>query len=118
MVEFPIVNKLKYMQKNDKKMKIFPLADRVLIKIIDEKAGEQKNKFGIIIPETAGKEKTEQGEVIAIGGGKKDEQGKIVPFTVKIGDTVIFSKYIYDEVTIDSIDYVVVKEENILAIVK
>jgi chaperonin GroES len=106
------------MKNTDKKMKIFPLADRVLIKQADEKDQNEKNKFGIIIPDTVNKEKSEQGEVVALGTGKKDENGKDVPFNVKVGDTVIFSKYGYDEVTIDGQEYVMVKEENILAIIK
>lgn len=97
---------------------ILPLGDRVLIKRADQNSSEQSGKFGIIIPDTVSKEKPEQGKVVAVGEGRRDEAGKIVPLSVKIGDTVIFSKYAYDEVKSGSDEYVMVKEENILAIVK
>lgn len=97
---------------------ILPLGDRVLIKRADPGDLEKGGKFGIIIPETVSKEKPEQGKVVAVGEGRRDESGKLVPLAVKIGDTVIFSKYAYDEVKSGDEEYIMVKEENILAIVK
>jgi chaperonin GroES len=97
---------------------IMPLGDRVLIKRADVSDLEKSGKFGIIIPDTVNKEKPEQGKIVAVGSGRRDESGKIVPLSVKIGDTVIFSKYAYDEVKSDGEEYIMVKEENILAIIK
>ena len=97
---------------------IQPIGDRVLIKRADVSDSEKSGKFGIIIPDTISKEKPEQGKVVAVGEGKRDESGKIIPLSVKIGDTVIFSKYAYDEVKSGDDEYVMVKEENVLAIVK
>ena len=97
---------------------ILPLGDRVLIKRADESETEKSGKFGIIIPDTVSKEKPEQGKVVAVGEGRLDETGKRVSMSVKVGDTVIFSKYAFDEVKSGDEEYVMVKEENILAIVK
>jgi len=99
-----------------KKTSITPLGDRVLIKPEDDK-GEQKSKGGIIIPETVEKEKPQSGRVIAVGEGRL-EDGKRIPISVKVGQEVIFSKYSYDEVKIDEEDYYLIKEDNILAILK
>lgn len=93
---------------------IIPLGNRVLVKPETEK---QKTKSGIIIPDTVDKEKPMQGKVIAVGEGRFDD-GKRVPMTVKKGDTVMFSKYGYDEVKIDGEECFIIKEEDILAIVK
>jgi len=97
---------------------ITPLGDRVLLKLTDASESEKSNKFGIIIPETVSKEKPEQGKVVAVGDGRRDESGKRIPLSVKVGDTVVFSKYNYDEVKHAGEEYIMVKEENILAIVK
>jgi chaperonin GroES len=96
---------------------ILPLGDRVLIKLND---GNEKNKnsFGIIIPDTIGKEKGEQGRIIAVGEGKLNEGGELIPMRVKVGDKVIFSKYGYDEVKVGDEEYLLVSESNILAIIK
>ena len=96
---------------------IIPLGDRVLLKLADT-TEEKSGKFGIIIPETIDKEKPEQGKVVAVGEGRRDRSGALIPMSVKVGDTVIFSKYSYDEVKSAGEEYVMVKEENILAIVK
>jgi len=93
-----------------------PLADRVLIKPHTEEA--EKRASGIYIPETAQKDKPERGEVIAVGEGKRNENGQIIPLRVKVGDTVVFSKYGFDEVKIDDQDYFIVSESQILAIIK
>lgn len=95
---------------------IKPLADRILLKPI---LAEDLNttSSGIIIPDTVSKEKPEQGIVVAIGDGKWDDGVKI-PLSVKVGDKVVFSRYGYDEVKLDGEEYYILKEENILAIIK
>jgi chaperonin GroES len=104
------------MAKTIKKMSVQPLADRVLIK--PESAEAEKLASGIYVPETAQKEKPERGEVIAVGEGKRGENGQLMPLRVKVGDTVMFSKYGFDEIKIDDEDYVIVSESQILAILK
>lgn len=99
-----------------KSIKLSPLGDRVIIKPFSE--NDVKTKSGIIIPDTVSKEKSEQGEIMAVGPGKRDENGKIVPMNLKIGDKVMFSKYSGDEIKIDEVDYLVIKEENVLAIIR
>jgi chaperonin GroES len=94
-------------------MQIQPLGDRVLVKPVQEK--EQK-KGGIIIPDSA-KEKPQQGEVIAIGTGKRDDEGKLIPFNVKKGDKVLMPKYGGTEVKIDDVEYQIVREDDILGII-
>ncbi|RMG45577.1 MAG: co-chaperone GroES [Acidobacteria bacterium] len=94
-------------------MKIKPLHDRVLVKRIEE---AQKTKGGIIIPDTA-KEKPQEGEVIAVGQGKRDDQGKVHPLEVKKGDRVLFGKYSGTEVKIEGEEYVILREDEILGIV-
>lgn len=103
--------------KKDTKNAVIPLSDRVLIKPISPSDLEKKSSFGIIIPETVSKEKPEQGKVIAIGDGKY-EDGKYVPMKVKVGDQVVFSKYGYDEIKIEGVEYYILSESNILAIIK
>ena len=95
--------------------KIMPLGDRVLVRQINEDEG--KKSSGIFIPDSIKKEKPEEGEVIAVGNGKYVD-GKLIPLSVKIGDTVLFSKYGYDEIKVDDIDYIILKEDSILAIIK
>jgi len=94
-------------------MKIKPLADRVLLKPLE---AEEKTKSGIILPESA-KEKPQEAEVVAVGPGKTVD-GKLQEMTVKVGDKVIYSKYSGDEVKLDGIEYTLVEEEKILAIVE
>ena len=94
-------------------MKVKPLHDRVLVKRIEE---EQKTKGGIIIPDTA-KEKPQMGEVIAAGGGRKTEDGKVIPLDVKKGDKVLFSKYSGNEIKIDGEELLIMKEDDILGII-
>lgn len=98
------------------KIGVMPLGDRVLVKPFDEEE-MSKTASGIIIPDTVSKEKPEQGEVVAVGEGKWVE-GKKVPISVKVGDRVVFSKYGYDEVKLSGVEYYVLKEENILAIIR
>ena len=95
---------------------IVPLGDRVLVRPLSEEETGTPNSFGLIIPETVDKEKPEQGTVVAVGPGKKNEDGKVIPLSVKPGDRVMFSKYGFDEVKINGIEYVIVAESNILAV--
>jgi len=100
-----------------KKSMITPLGDRVLLKpLTDTEAG--KTPAGIILPDTIDKEKPERGKVIAVGEGKRNDDGRLIPLSVKVNDQVVFSKYGYDEVTIEDEEYYIVSESNILAIIK
>ncbi len=94
-------------------MKFRPLHDRVLIKPLDD---EEKTSGGIIIPDTA-KEKPQEGKVLAIGPGARDEQGNIVPMDVKVGDRVLFGKWSGNEVTIDGEELSIMKESDIMGII-
>jgi chaperonin GroES len=94
--------------------KIRPLHDRVILERLEE--GEQK-VGGIIIPDTA-KEKPQQGRVIAVGKGKTEKDGKVTPLDVKVGDTVLFGKYSGQEIKIDGEDRLIMREEEILAILE
>jgi chaperonin GroES len=95
-------------------MKIKPLADRVLV---EPKKELEVNKGGIIIPDSA-KEKPMEGKVVAVGTGKRDEQGKLIPFTVKVGDRVLMPKYGGTEIKLDDKEYQIMREEDILGIVE
>ncbi len=95
-------------------MRIQPLADHILIEPLKQ---EEKTKSGILLPDTAEKEKPEQGKVVAVGPGKKDETGKIIPMEVKVGDVVLFKKYGPDEIKIEDKEYLIASEEDILAII-
>jgi chaperonin GroES len=97
--------------------KIVPLGSRVLIKPFTKDELTEKNSFGIILPDSGSKEKSEQGKVVAVGAGEWKD-GKRLPVSVKVGETVAFSKYGYDDVTVDGEEYYLIKEENILAILK
>jgi len=94
-------------------MKIHPLADRVLVEPMKE---EEVKKGGIIIPDTA-KEKPTTGKVIAIGTGKLDDNGKKIPFNVKVGDKVLMPKYGGTEVKMNEKDYQIMREEDILGVI-
>jgi chaperonin GroES len=96
-------------------MKIKPLSDHVLIEPIKEK---EKTKAGILLPETAERERPEQGKVIAVGPGKRTEDGKIIPVSVKPGQKVIFTKYGPNEIKVGDKEYLIAKEEDILAIIE
>ena len=95
-------------------MKFRPLHDRVLIKVLDS---EEKTAGGIIIPDTA-KEKPQEGEVVAIGPGIKNDQGKLSPLDVKVGDIVLFGKWSGNDVKIDGKEYSIMKEADIMGISK
>jgi len=95
-------------------MKFRPLHDRVVVRRVDE---DTKTAGGIIIPDTA-KEKPQQGEVIAVGPGARDEQGKVVPLDVKAGDRVLFAKWGGSEVKIDGEELLIMKESDILGVLE
>ena len=95
-------------------MKIRPLQDRVIVKREEE---ETKTKGGIIIPDTA-KEKPQEGEIIAVGPGGRDENGKITPLDVKAGDRILFGKWSGTEVKIDGEDFLIMKESDIMGIIE
>jgi chaperonin GroES len=94
-------------------MKIRPLHDRILVKRLEE---EKMTAGGLFIPDTA-KEKPIQAKVIAVGAGKRDKDGKILPLDVKVGDRVLFSKYSGSEVKIDGEDHLIMREDDLLAII-
>ncbi|MFZ4067295.1 MAG: co-chaperone GroES [Phenylobacterium sp.] len=91
-----------------------PLGDRVLVKRVEE---EQKTKGGIIIPDTA-KEKPQEGEVIAVGPGTRDDSGKIQPLDLKTGDRILFGKWSGSEVKIDGADLLIMKESDVLGVIE
>jgi chaperonin GroES len=95
-------------------MKVKPLHDRILIKRVEEK---ETVKGGIIIPDTA-KEKPQEGEVIAVGGGKKTEEGKVIPMDVKAGDRILFGKYSGTEIKIEDVEYLIIREDEVLGIIE
>ena len=93
-------------------MKFRPLHDRVVLERID---AEEKTAGGIIIPDTA-KEKPQQGKVVAVGPGGRDESGKLIPIDVKVGDRVLFGKWSGTEVKIDGVEYLIMKESDIMGV--
>jgi chaperonin GroES len=90
-----------------------PLHDRVVVKRLE---GEEKTKGGIIIPDTA-KEKPQEGKIVAVGPGARDEAGKLVPLDVKAGDRVLFGKWSGTEVKVDGEDLLIMKESDVLGVV-
>ena len=96
------------------KLKFRPLHDRVVVKRID---AEAKTKGGIIIPDTV-KEKPQEGEVIAVGPGARDENGKLVPLELKSGDLVLFGKWSGSEVKIDGKDLLIMKESDVMGVIE
>ena len=95
-------------------MKFKPLRDRILVKRIQE---NEEKKYGLIIPDTA-KEKPMQGKVIAVGAGRTNDEGKRVPLEVKAGDRVLFGKYAGTEIKIEDVEHVILREDEILGIIK
>jgi len=93
-------------------MKIKPLGDRILVLGVEK---EKKTKGGILIPDTA-KEKPQEGKIIAVGPGKVNEKGKRIPLDVKKGDRVLFGKYSGNEIKIDGVEHLIMREDDILAI--
>ncbi len=103
------------MAKNQtERLSISPLGDRVVVLPL---AKEEQTASGILIPDSANREKPEQGTVVAVGPGRYDD-GTLVPMSTKVGDTVLFSKYGFDEVTVDGKDYLILPESSVLAILK
>jgi chaperonin GroES len=96
------------------RMKIRPLHDRVIVKRIEE---ERKSAGGIVIPDTAA-EKPDQGEIVAVGKGKKDDQGKLIPIDVKVGDRVLFGKYSGQTVKVKGDELLVMREEDIMGVIE
>ena len=97
-------------------LKIKPLGDRVLIEPLGKEA--ERTKSGIVIPDTAEKERPEQGMVLEVGEGRRDEKGNMIPISVSKGQKVLFSKYGPTEIKIDDKEYLITKEEDILAIIE
>lgn len=95
-------------------MNLRPLHDRIIVKRLEE---ENKTAGGIFIPETA-KEKPQKGEIIAVGKGKKAEDGKVTPIDVKVGDKVLFGKYAGTEIKIEGQEYLIMREDDILGVME
>ncbi len=102
------------MTQTQTKVKIRPLGNRVLLRRLEQ---EQKLKGGIIMPDTA-KKKQESAEVIAVGPGKKDKEGKLMPMPVQVGDVVLMDKYSGQEVTIEDEEFVIVRSDDLIAVVQ
>ena len=94
-------------------MNISPLSDHVVIEPLKV---EEQTKSGIYLPETAEKERPEQGRIVAVGPGRTTDEGKVIPVQVKQGDLVLFTKYGPNEVTIDEKEYLIAKEDDVLAV--
>jgi len=101
-------------RKEKDNMSLRPLQDRILVKRVEE---ETKTAGGIFIPETA-KEKPQRGEIVAAGNGKKTEEGKVLPLDVKVGDKVLFGKYSGTEIKVDGEEYLIMREDDILAVIE
>jgi chaperonin GroES len=95
-------------------MKVRPLHERVIVERVEE---EQKTAGGIIIPDTA-KEKPQEGKVIAVGPGRKDKDGKLIPMDVKKGDRILFGKYSGTEIKIDGTEYLIMRVDDILGVLE
>ncbi len=96
-------------------MTVRPLHDRVLVKGL---SAEEVTKAGIILPDTVDKEKPEKGEVVAVGPGKLRKDGTREPLAVKVGDKILFKKYAPDEIKVDNQEYLVLREEDIIAVIE
>ena len=102
------------MAKKKKEMGVRPLNDKILLKRIK---AEETSKGGIVLPDTA-KEKPKEGEIVAVGDGKRNDKGKRTPFQVKVGDRVLFTSYSGTEIKISGEEYIVMTEEDILAVLE
>lgn len=100
------------------KVNVTPFGDRLLIEPLSKEELEGKTASGIVIPDTAEKERPEQGKVIAVGEGKRNEDGKIVPMSIKKGQRVLFTKYGPTEIKVAGKEYLIAREEDILAIIE
>ncbi len=103
--------------RNDKSvfMKLKPLHDHLVVKPITQ---DEITKAGIVLPDTMDKEKPEKGEVVAVGQGKMLDNGQVAPMSVKIGDKVMFKKYSPDEIKVDGVEYLIISEGDILAVLE
>jgi len=107
-------NKTKQYEKEKLIMSLRPLSDRILVARVDE---DEKTKGGIIIPDTA-KEKPAEGKIVATGNGRMGEDGKLLPMDVKVGDRILFSKYGGTDVKIDGIDYLILRQDDVLGVIE
>jgi chaperonin GroES len=114
MASLAFVQKINGNTAQEERMKFRPLHDRVVVERIDPDA---KSAGGIIIPDTA-QEKPSQGEIIAVGPGGRDESGKLIPIDLKVGDRVLFGKWSGTEVKLDSVDYLIMKESDIMGVLQ
>ncbi len=96
-------------------MKIKPLADTIFVQEISE---EEKTKSGIVLPDTAEKERPQKGKVVFVGPGRVDENGKRIPMEIKKGDIVLFKKYAPDEIKVEGKEYLVIKADDVLAVLE
>jgi len=96
-------------------MNIKPLSNNIVLEQLKE---EEKTKSGILLPQSAEKERPQQGKVVAVGPGKTNSQGKVIPMSIKKGDVVLFSKYGPHEIKVDNKEYLVLKEDDVLAIIE
>ena len=94
-------------------MKIRPLYDRIVVKRIEDSA--EKTASGLFIPDSA-KEKPQEGEVIAVGAGKRNDEGKLIPLDVKAGDRILFAKYSGSETKVEGTDYIIMREDDVLGV--
>ena len=108
--------KKKIIKKTKKELNIRPIGDRVVIKPESESTGEKKSASGIIIPVTEGGDRSDRGVVVAVGEGRIDNDGNLIPMNVKVGNKVIFQYG--DKITLDGEEYFVVNESNVLAIIR
>lgn len=95
-------------------MKFRPLHDRILVERVES---EERTKGGIILPDSA-KEKPQQGKIIAVGAGRRTEDGKVIPLELKEGDTILFGKYSGSEIKIEGVEYLIMKEDDVLGLVE
>jgi len=95
--------------------RIRPLGDRVVVKPAER---EEKTKSGIFLPDTATKERPQEGTILAVGEGRRDDNGKLVPMNVQAGDKVLFAKYAGTEFKVDDVDYLILAEKDILGVIQ
>jgi len=91
--------------------KLVPLADRIVVKNVEE---EEVRVSGLVIPDTA-KEKPQQGEVVAVGPGRRDDDGKLIPMDIEVGDIIVYAKYSGNDLKLDQTDYLILSEKDVLA---
>jgi len=95
--------------------RVKPLGDRAVIKPMER---EEKTTGGIILPDTVSKERPQQGTILAVGEGRRDDSGKLIPMSVNVGDTVLFAKYSGTEFKLDEVEYLIIAEKDILGIIQ